>query len=58
MATKHQLPVEGQVLTLTNLEKVLYPAANFTKANVVDYYARARHFTRRTLPASRPTGFK
>jgi len=27
-------------LTLTNLEKVLYPASGFTKAGVVDYYAR------------------
>jgi bifunctional non-homologous end joining protein LigD len=27
-------------LTLTNLDKVLYPAAGFTKAAVVDYYAR------------------
>ena len=27
-------------LTLTNLEKVLYPEASITKAGVVDYYAR------------------
>ena len=27
-------------LTLTNLDKVLYPDAGFTKAAVVDYYAR------------------
>ncbi len=40
MPTKHQLEVEGRTLTLTNLEKILYPAANFTKANVIDYYAR------------------
>ncbi len=32
--------VEGQRLKLTNLEKVLYPAAGFTKAQVIDYYAR------------------
>ncbi|MDQ6708027.1 MAG: non-homologous end-joining DNA ligase, partial [Acidobacteriota bacterium] len=41
MATKHQREVGGRTLTLTNLEKVLYPAAQFTKANVIDYYARA-----------------
>lgn len=29
-----------RTLTLTNLDKVLYPAAGFTKAAVVDYYAR------------------
>src|SRR5271170_2377306 len=27
-------------LTLTNLDKVLYPAAGFTKGQVIDYYAR------------------
>jgi bifunctional non-homologous end joining protein LigD len=32
--------VEGRKLTLTNLDKVLYPATGFTKGQVVDYYAR------------------
>lgn len=32
--------VEGHSLKLTNLDKVLYPAARFTKGQVVDYYAR------------------
>ena len=32
--------VEGRTLTLSNLDKVLYPDAGFTKAQVVDYYAR------------------
>jgi bifunctional non-homologous end joining protein LigD len=32
--------VEGRELTLTNLDKVLYPKAGFTKGQVVDYYAR------------------
>ena len=32
--------VEGRKLTLTNLEKVLYPAAGFTKGQVVDFYVR------------------
>jgi bifunctional non-homologous end joining protein LigD len=32
--------VEGRELSLSNLGKVLYPAAGFTKAQVVDYYAR------------------
>ena len=32
--------VEGRQLKLTNLEKVLYPEAAFTKAEVIDYYAR------------------
>jgi len=34
------IEVEGKHLSLTNLEKVLYPAAGFTKGQVIDYYAR------------------
>lgn len=32
--------VEGRRLTLSNLDKVLYPATGTTKAEVIDYYAR------------------
>lgn len=32
--------VEGRRLTLTNLDKVLYPDTGFTKADVIDYYVR------------------
>ncbi len=32
--------VGERTLTLSNLDKVLYPATGFTKAGVVDYYAR------------------
>lgn len=32
--------IEGRSLTLTNLDKVLYPAVGFTKAAVIDYYLR------------------
>jgi bifunctional non-homologous end joining protein LigD len=32
--------IEGRRLRLSNLDKVLYPEAGFTKAQVVDYYAR------------------
>ncbi|MCU1379105.1 MAG: primase-like protein [Acidimicrobiales bacterium] len=32
--------VEGHALKLSNLDKVLYPAAHFRKAEVLDYYAR------------------
>ncbi len=39
-SAKQQLTVEGRTVALTNLEKVLYPAADFTKAQVIDYYAR------------------
>jgi bifunctional non-homologous end joining protein LigD len=32
--------VQGRKLSLTNLEKILYPASGFTKGEVVDYYVR------------------
>jgi bifunctional non-homologous end joining protein LigD len=32
--------VESRKLKLSNLEKVLYPAAGFTKGQVIDYYVR------------------
>jgi bifunctional non-homologous end joining protein LigD len=32
--------VEGRELTLSNLSKVLYPEAGFTKGQVLDYYTR------------------
>jgi len=36
----HVVELEGQRLRLRNLDKVLYPATGFTKAEVIDYYAR------------------
>jgi bifunctional non-homologous end joining protein LigD len=38
--TKVAVQVDGRTLTLTNLAKVLYPQAGFTKAEVLDYYQR------------------
>ena len=32
--------VQGRRLSLTNLDKVLYPSAGFTKGQVIDYYVR------------------
>jgi bifunctional non-homologous end joining protein LigD len=32
--------IEGRQLKLTNMDKVLYPAAGFTKGQIIDYYAR------------------
>ncbi len=52
--------MEGRSLSLSNLEKVLYPASGFTKGEVIDYYARIapvllphmgdRAMTRRRFP--------
>jgi len=32
--------VDGRQLSLTNLDKVLYPEAGFTKGQIIDYYVR------------------
>ena len=40
LSTSQTIDVDGKHLKLTNLEKVLYPAAKFTKGQVIDYYAR------------------
>jgi bifunctional non-homologous end joining protein LigD len=38
--TDSAVEIQGRTLKLSNLEKVLYPAAGFTKKDVIDYYAR------------------
>lgn len=38
--SKVRTEIEGRTLTLSNLEKVLYPDAGFTKAQVIEYYVR------------------
>ena len=38
--TKVTVQVDDRTLTLSNLEKVLYPDAGFTKGEVIDYYTR------------------
>ncbi len=37
---KVTVEVEGRTLALSNLDKVLYPEAGFTKGQVIDYYHR------------------
>ncbi|MET9243551.1 non-homologous end-joining DNA ligase [Nonomuraea sp. NPDC003709] len=37
---KVPVKVDGRALTLSNLDKVLYPEYGFTKAEVIDYYSR------------------
>ena len=59
MADNNKVPVQvdGRTLTLSNLDKVLYPAVGFTKAEVIDYYTRIAPYL---LPhvANRPLTFK
>src|SRR5918911_1824713 len=40
MKTNVEVEVAGRDLTLSNLDKVLYPAVGFTKGQVIDYYTR------------------
>lgn len=39
-AERVTVEVDGRELSLSNLDKVLYPAVGFTKGQVIDYYAR------------------
>ena len=39
-STRLEVDVDGRTLELSNLDKVLYPAAGFTKGEVIDYYTR------------------
>jgi bifunctional non-homologous end joining protein LigD len=40
MPKKAELVVEGKKLSVSNLDKVLYPKVGFTKGQVIDYYIR------------------
>jgi len=40
MPEKTELIVEGKKLSVSNLNKVLYPKVGFTKGEVIDYYIR------------------
>jgi len=38
------LEIDGQHVKCTRLSKILYPAARFSKADVIDYYVRVAPF--------------
>ncbi|MFI5839672.1 non-homologous end-joining DNA ligase [Catenuloplanes sp. NPDC051500] len=40
MPSRMLVEVDGREVELSNLDKVLYPSAGFTKAEVIDYYTR------------------
>jgi bifunctional non-homologous end joining protein LigD len=53
-AVKQTVEIEGRAVTLSNLDKILYPGSGFTKAQVIDYYIRISpwllpHFERRPV---------
>jgi bifunctional non-homologous end joining protein LigD len=60
--SKVAVQVDGRTLSLTNLDKVLYPDVGFTKGEVIDYYTRIApvllpHLTGRALTFKRyPNG--
>ena len=37
---RSQLTVKGRQLSVSNLDKVLYPKTGFTKGQVIDYYVK------------------
>jgi bifunctional non-homologous end joining protein LigD len=37
---RQEVVIDGRTLSLSNLDKVLYPAAGFAKGHVIDYYTR------------------
>jgi bifunctional non-homologous end joining protein LigD len=39
-AARVEVEVEGRRLSLSNLDKVMYPGVGFTKGHVIDYYTR------------------
>jgi bifunctional non-homologous end joining protein LigD len=57
MSASAEVEIGGRTLKLSNLDKVFYPRAGFTKAQVIDYYARIAPFVLPHL-ADRPLTLK
>jgi bifunctional non-homologous end joining protein LigD len=43
-ATSETVKIQGREIALSNLDKLLYPGTNVTKAKVVEYYARVADY--------------
>jgi bifunctional non-homologous end joining protein LigD len=61
LPTEQIVEIDGRRLKLTNLDKVLYPVAGFTKGQIIDYYARIApllvpHLANRPLTLKRYPG--
>ena len=61
MSADQIVEIDGRTLKLTNLDKVLYPGAGFTKGQIIDYYARIApvlvpHLANRPLTLKRYPG--
>jgi bifunctional non-homologous end joining protein LigD len=44
MGKKSMLEIDGRKLAVSNLEKLMYPAVGFRKADVIDYYIRVSEY--------------
>jgi bifunctional non-homologous end joining protein LigD len=55
MAKGQKVEIEGRELTLSNLDKVLYPAAGFRKADLIDYYRQIAPWVLPHLAGRPPT---
>jgi bifunctional non-homologous end joining protein LigD len=44
LKTKKRTTIGGRELALSNLEKIIYPEAGFTKGQVIEYYRRASRY--------------
>ena len=44
MGKKSSLEIDGRMLQVSNLDKVMYPEAGFTKAHVIDYYIKVAKY--------------
>lgn len=44
MAKRQHLNIEGREVAVSHLDKVLYPANQFTKSQVIDYYIRVSEY--------------
>lgn len=58
MPLKQHVQIEGKELQLTNLEKVLWPKPEITKAQLIDYHSRIwpytkHHWSRRPMTVTR-----
>jgi hypothetical protein len=42
--SQQELEIDGKKISISNLDKVLYPKSGFTKAQVIDYYIRASEY--------------
>jgi bifunctional non-homologous end joining protein LigD len=44
VGVKQSLDVNGTKVDVSNLDKIFYPKAGFTKGDVIDYYVRISEF--------------